>query len=220
MSQRVVCIVQARISSDRLPAKVLRNIGGKPMIAHVLERAVQINGVNRLVLATSADRLDDALVEVVAGLDVPMWRDVFRYSPEDDVLARFARCALQYQADVVMRLTGDCPLLEPRVCEDVLMACLAGHEYAWNDTARSGYPDGLDCEAFTARLLYYANETCRFDDPEREHVTPLVRQLAKPRLVQASPTRWRFAHIKASVDTEDDLARVRKIYAEGWESVL
>lgn len=209
---RVVAIIQARLGSARFPHKALADIGGKPMIRRVVEQVKQMPGLADIVVATPAsDAADIALAlgdcrVAVFGPDVP----------DGDVLARYVETAKRYKADAILRVTGDCPLWNPFVGNSLLgQFYLTCADYVSNDVTISGYPDGEDCEIFTKYLLDAADRNVWKDDVHaREHVTPWMKQSAlvvralmnKPGTVGPSTEKW-------SVDTPEDLERVRARYA-------
>ena len=201
-----VVVVQARTGSRRLPGKVLEDVAGAPLIARVLERAARIPGADRVVLATTSADSDDRLADVGAGLGFEVVR-----GRVDDVLARFALAAERTDASVVVRVTGDCPLLDPAVSGSVLRAfATEGVSYASNIEPPT-YPDGLDTEAFSRETLDIAHREARLAS-EREHVTPFIRSRPErfPRAnvesaADLSALRW-------TVDEPSDLEFVRTIY--------
>lgn len=164
-----VAIIQARMGSTRLPGKVLMDLAGMEVLAWVVRAACNISGVDKVVVATSVLSQDDAIQEWCDDADVVCHR-----GPERDVLTRFVDAAKAEAADIVLRLTADCPFLDPHVCGQVLALLKQKRAgYATNADPRR-WPDGLDCEAMTAEALYRADrETSR--DFEREHVTPYLR---------------------------------------------
>lgn len=202
----VVAIVQSRMGSSRLPGKALKPLAGRPMLQHVLERALHIRGVNHVVLATSLNERDTPLVDLAADVvGIPVYR-----GNEHDVLGRFAFVAEEMRADYVIRLTGDCPFLAPDVCEAVLTVATTETrwEYISNDTTCSGYPDGFDCEVFPLFSLQRAHAfaTSHLD---REHVTPwMMRHLLRRTVTAPEP----LEREKLSVDCEQDLIRARRIF--------
>lgn len=201
-------ILQARMSSSRLPGKVLRPLLGQPMILRQVERLRRCRELDRIVVATSRDPSDDILAEtlVQAGLETVR-------GPLDDVLGRFVLAAdqLELQGDIV-RLTADCPLADPGVID----ACIAlrregGFDYASNGQVRT-YPRGLDVEVFTAGALRRAGAeaTSPYD---REHVTPWIYGPGTPfrlgslvRSPDLSAFRW-------TVDLPADFDFVERVYA-------
>jgi spore coat polysaccharide biosynthesis protein SpsF (cytidylyltransferase family) len=203
MAARVICVVQARFGSSRLPGKALRPVAGRPMIAHVVERAQRIPGIDDLVLATSDQDRDDLLAETVSGLGCAVVR-----GSEHDVLDRMFVAATLTRADVVVRVTGDCPCLDPDVGGQVLTLQRDVGGYVWNDTSRSGYPDGTDVEVFPYLMLEVATRRAR-STRDREHVTPWIRDHYDVTTLVAST--FDYSWVKLSVDTFDDLERVRAI---------
>jgi len=176
---KTIAIIQARLSSTRLPGKVLQPLQGRPVLDWVVTAARAIPGIDKVVIATSTDADDDAIAAWAEGAAVACHR-----GPLDDVLERFAQAARAENADIVMRLTADCPLLDPQVCGEVLaLLQRTGSAYASNASPPS-WPDGLDCEAFTrAALDAAAAEATRPVD--REHVTVFIRD-RRHRFPQAS----------------------------------
>lgn len=208
MSARTAAVVQGRMGSQRLPGKVLMDLAGAPMIARVLERAAAASNVDRVVLATSTEPSDDPLAELAVKLGVPCHR-----GPEDDVLRRVREAAESAWADNVVRVTGDCPLLDPWVLDEVVAALLAdgGCDYASNVVERS-FPRGLDVEAMTIEALRRIDELAT--SPEaREHVTWFAYRerpdLFEIRSVIAGDD---YSGLDWSVDDDADLARVRVLY--------
>jgi glutamate-1-semialdehyde 2,1-aminomutase/spore coat polysaccharide biosynthesis protein SpsF len=164
-----VAIIQARMGSQRLPGKVLEKLGTEPVLGWVVRAARAIPGIDTVVIATSDNRSDDAIATWGQAQGVTVAR-----GSENDVLSRFVLAARAANATVVMRLTADCPFLDPTVCGETLyLLGAAGADYVSNVDPAT-WPDGLDCEAFTAGALYAADaEAMRPAD--REHVTPFLR---------------------------------------------
>jgi spore coat polysaccharide biosynthesis protein SpsF len=212
MTTKVLAILQARMSSSRLPGKVLMPILGEPMLARQIERARRAATIDRLVVATSTERSDDPVAALCTRLGV----DCFRGSL-DDVLDRFCKAAERYAPEQVVRLTGDCPLIDPEVIDDVVRFHLAGgHDYSSN-TLPPTFPHGLDVEIFRAACLAEAGReaTSPF---QREHVTPFLRR---------QPQRYRlgdFRHspdlsaLRWTVDNPEDFELVCQIYAALYPS--
>lgn len=203
MESDTVTIVQARASSTRLPGKVFEPIAGVPMVIRVLRRARAIG--EPVVLATSDDVSDDPLAMLVHD---DGWQVV--RGPRDDVLERFVR-ATPATARYVVRITADCPLLDPQVSRAILAALRAGGADYASNTLTPTYPDGLDCEAFTADSLRAAAAEAILPS-DREHVTPFVwqrpgrfRLVNLSRVPDLSTERW-------TVDDAHDLTFVRAIY--------
>ncbi len=178
MTERVAVIAQARMGSSRLPGKVLKTVAGHTVVAHVLSRAQAIAGVDVVCCATTTDPSDDALAQEAARTG----NKVYRGSP-DDVLDRYVQAAAMLDATIIMRITCDCPLLDPFVCTDLIRLRQAKQaDYAATNLTAT-WPHGLDCEIFTVAALREAHAQAH-TPYEREHVTPWMRN--NPRLVKAS----------------------------------
>ena len=167
---RVVAIVQARMGSTRLPDKVMKPIGGVPMIAILLARLARATEVDEIVVATSADPRNQPLADLVNSLGYKCSR-----GSENDVLERYVLAARSANADVVVRITGDCPLVDPVLVDEVIRQFNVLKVDYFSNTSPPTYPDGLDIEVFKmASLERAAYETSKPFD--REHVTPYLRE--------------------------------------------
>ena len=204
---RVVILIQARMGSTRLPGKHLKKVLGKPLIAYLLERLRRVKNADAIVLATTVNPLDDQLVDFSKNQKLPYFR-----GSEEDVLDRFYQCAREFKADVIVRITGDCPLIDPAVIDQVIHYYLkntASLDYASNTEQRT-FPRGMDVEVFSfASLEKVAAEAKRTE--EREHVTPyyyrhpeLFRIGSVTRPKDESRYRW-------TVDTAEDFKLVATI---------
>jgi spore coat polysaccharide biosynthesis protein SpsF len=203
--RRTVAIIQARLGSTRLPGKVLADLGGATMLACVIQRARACRVIDDVVVATTRDPADDAVAREAAACGAAVVR-----GPEDDVLARYLVAARASGADVIVRITSDCPLLDPDVVGAV--AALSDTvDYASN-THRRTFPRGLDVEALHRDTLERIGRLGR-SRAAREHVTAYVME---------EPSLFRIDHFLAAsddsdlrwtVDTEADLAMVRGLYA-------
>ena len=158
-------IVQARMGSTRLPGKVLKKLVGETVLSHVLRRCRQIEGIDTVCCAVPNSANSDPVAEEAVRCGVVVFRGA-----EYDVLNRYYKAALEIGADVIARVTSDCPLIAPEICGEVLWA-LRNADYACNNRPRR-WPHGLDCEAFTSKALEFANRWAR---SQREHVTPYLR---------------------------------------------
>jgi len=199
---RTVAILQARLSSSRLPGKVLLPLGGKPLIAFMIERVRRAGSIDELVLATSRQASDDPLADAVEALGVRVVR-----GPLEDVLARFALAAELTSPDVIVRLTGDCPLIDPVLIDRVVDQVVSGAAAYASNCLPPTYPDGLDCEAFTAELLRAAHHEARLAS-EREHVTPWIRDACAGRMAAVRST-FDLSNLRWTIDYPDDLVHVR-----------
>ncbi len=204
---RIVAVVQARMGSTRLPGKVLAPIGDVTMIERVLGQLRGARRLDEIIVATSTDASDSALAEQLTARGVRVVRGELH-----DVLARFLRAAEEGGADIVVRLTGDCPLHTPDTVDDVIDDFLAaGADYASN-TDPYTRPDGLDVEVMTRSALERAAATAE-PGPDREHVTPWLRRA--PEISRRSVRHAAIpgaADLRWTVDTPDDLAYVRRVW--------
>lgn len=194
---KIVAIVQARMGSVRCPRKVLRPVGGVPLIQLLLNRLNRSKLISKIVLATSEDESNDELVETVKAIGY----DVFR-GDENDVLDRYYQAAKEHDADVVVRITGDCPLIDPEVVDQVIRKlCDSGLDYVSN-IAPPTFPDGLDAEAFRMSALETAWQQAR-EPADREHVTLFIRGNGEfQQGVFSNPID--YSNIRWTVDEEAD----------------
>lgn len=217
---KVVAIVQARMGSTRLPNKVMKPIGGVPMIELLLARLAQSKEIDQIVLATSIEDRNTPLVEHVQSLGYTCVR-----GSETDVMSRYLMAARQVQADIVIRITGDCPLIDPQLVDQVVLQFKSKAVDYLSNVAPATYPDGLDTEVFTLQALERAGHESK-DPFDHEHVTPYLR---KPGLYKTdtlihsedlSGLRW-------TVDEPADFEVISQVFAHfapdihfSWTKVL
>jgi glutamate-1-semialdehyde 2,1-aminomutase len=203
----VVGVLQARMSSSRFPGKVMAPILDRPMIAWEVERVRRCRGIERLVLATSTHPSDDVLAEYAkSSLDL----DVVRGSL-DDVLERFATVSRHYPARHYVRLTADCPLIDPQVIDRTIERHLSsGADYTSNCMVPT-FPDGLDVEVMTAAALRRAAREASTSS-EREHVTLHFRHQPQSFRSEVLRNDRDLSEYRVTVDTREDLTLVREIY--------
>lgn len=207
MIMKTVAIIQARMGSTRLPNKVLAEIAGQPMLGHVVRRVQQCQTVNQVVVATSVSPADDAIEQLCAEYGIACFR-----GSEDDVLDRYYQAAKACGAEVVVRLTGDCPLIDPEVIDLVVRAFKQGRYDYVSNILRYTFPDGLDTEVFSFPALQQAWLEAK-KPSEREHVTPYLRHSGKFKVhnvisdVDLSPQGHRW-----TVDEPADLDFIRQVY--------
>ncbi len=206
----VVAIVQARMSSERLPGKVLSDISGRSMLWHVVNRLHSVRNLDKVVLATSTDPSDDILVRWAADAGVLLYRGSL-----DDVLARYHGAALAHGADTVVRVTADCPMIDPllveRVIEDFLCRRSSGEDVDYIGLD-SSFPDGLDTEVFSVEALERAFIEASLPS-EREHVTPYIWKNTSAFNVRSMSHSEDLSHMRWTVDDARDLEFVRRIFA-------
>jgi spore coat polysaccharide biosynthesis protein SpsF (cytidylyltransferase family) len=202
-----VAIIQARMGSTRFPGKVLADLQGRPMLAHIIDRVSRAATVDRVVVATTFDPADDAVAELAAASGALITR-----GPVDDVLSRFVLAAREHGADVVVRITADCPLVDPEVVDEVVrVRAVEDVEYAGNVDPAT-YPDGYDVEVMTVACLERLDREALLAY-EREHVTARVRE--RPNDYTRANVTWDrdVSSLRLTVDVPEDLQRVGAVLA-------
>ena len=199
---KVLALVQARMGSARLPNKVMREVGGIPLIELLLTRLSQSKTINQIVVATSIDAKNLPLVNHVSSL----WYQSFQGS-EQDVLERFYFAAQQFVGDIIIRITGDCPLIDPQLVDEAIQKFQeSGVDYLCNANPPT-FPDGLYIEVFSfsslERAYYEANAPS-----DREHVTPYIRESGHFSTVNVA-SEADFSNLRWTVDEDQDLEVVR-----------
>lgn len=202
-------IIQARMGSKRLPGKVLMQLGQKRVLEHLLDRINRSEGIARVVLATTWLEQDDT----IANLGEDRGIHVFRGDPED-VLLRYIEAARDDASASVLRITGDCPLLDPAIVDAVIRAWWnRGDPYDYgSNTLMRTFPDGMDAEVFTIETLQQLGN--QSDDVDREHVTSLLVRNPEPFNCVNVEFRRYLADVRMTIDTDDDLAKLRWIIRE------
>jgi len=201
-------IVQARMTSTRLPGKIMKIVCGKPLLEHLINRLKKVKCADQIVIATTVNETEDIIVDLCKKLDTLYYR-----GSEEDVLGRYYEAAVEYGGDVIIRVTSDCPVIDPDVVDyltDFYMKNLKKYDYVTNTLKRT-YPRGMDVEVFSFSILKEACERAKRED-EREHVTTFIRN---------KPTQYRLHNIKYSsdlshyrltVDTSEDMELIRRIF--------
>ncbi|MBD1835590.1 glycosyltransferase family protein [Cyanobacteria bacterium FACHB-472] len=202
----ILGILQARVSSSRLPGKVLKPILGVPMLVRQIERLQRVKLMDCLLVATSKDVTDDAIAYLCRASNVKCFRGNL-----DDVLDRFYQAAELYSPDHIIRLTGDCPLIDPSLIDEVVEFYLAGNfDYASN-ALEPTYPDGLDIEIFRLSCLEQAWKEASLPS-QREHVTPFIHQQPERFKIGSYKNNIDLSHLRWTVDEPFDCELVAKIY--------
>jgi spore coat polysaccharide biosynthesis protein SpsF len=209
------------MGSTRLPGKVLNDLGGETVLARVVHRTRRARLVDEVVVATSTEPADDAIFHECEFLSVACFR-----GDEMDVLDRYYRAAQKFSADAIVRITADCPLIDPELIDTTVRAFLAEKpDYATNALIVT-YPRGLDVEVFTSDALAlawrYSKETF-----QRHHVTPYLYEIFGRFKVVSLTADRDYSSCRWSVDTAEDLELIRAIYSHfgerdnfGWREVL
>lgn len=209
---KVVAIVQARMSSSRLPGKVLLPLAGKPVLAHVIERLQSCKSLDDLVLATSIEHEDDAIEQWCNANRVHCFRGSL-----NDVLDRYYQAAIHYKADVIVRITADCPLIDPDIVDEVIEGFLSGNFDAFSLAGE--FPDGLDCQVFAYSAIEQAWREAKLPS-EREHVGPYIEKSHPEKFKIGGLEKFkRLSHHRWTLDESRDYeflqAVFERLYKEG-----
>lgn len=202
---KTVAIIQARMTSTRLPGKILADLAGRPLLYHVVARARQSMTLDLVAVATTDRVTDDVTAQYCNQLAIPYFR-----GSEDDVLDRYYQAAKLFKADVIVRLTADCPLIDPNVIDRTVQLFKSGdYDYVSNTLERT-YPDGLDVEVFSKAVLERTWREASWKS-ECEHVTPYMRN---PILFRLGCLKHDSNHsgLRWTVDHPRDLEFVRRVY--------
>jgi len=209
--------VQARTGSTRLPGKALLDIEGQTMLARVVGRCRRARSLDEVVVATTVEPADDAIVAECERLGARVFR-----GSERDVLSRYAGAAAAFDADPVVRITSDCPLIDPEVIDDVVGA-LDEADFAANTIART-YPHGLDVEVASRATLERLDREAN-DAYDREHVFPYVYRHPETFALVSVTCGEDWSHLRWTVDEQADIDLVRGVYARlgdpaSWRDVV
>ncbi len=214
---KVAAIIQARMGSTRLPGKILEPICGKPLLQHVVERIKKVQKIDEIVIATTTSERDTVLAKEVARIEGVGF---FRGS-EEDVLDRYYRAAQKVGAEVIVRITADCPLIDPVIIDAMIGSYLkksAGAnsvDYLSNTLMRT-FPRGLDTEVFPFAILERAFNEAR-EEYQREHVTPYIWQNPEIFTLECFKNEEDLSFHRWTVDEKEDLRLVREIYKELYQ---
>jgi len=203
-----VIIVMARIGSSRLPGKVLLPLGGAPILAHLLTRLRSVNSADAVVVATSDMARDEQIVEVCQRLGVPVFR-----GSEIDTMDRFYRTAEAFNADIAVRVTADCPLIDPATVDLVIHTIEnTGADYVSTDIVPM-YPNGMGCDGFSRSALRRLYEVSRNVDPDESWMLTRDDSLGLVRTQVPAAALGNLSDYRVTVDTPEDYALVSKIFS-------
>lgn len=206
----ILIIVQARLSSSRLPGKVLKKILGKPMLEHQLQRLSHVSTPHRLIVATSENREDEAIATLCEQLNIDCYRGDL-----DDVLARYYQAAMSVNdhnnVKHIVRITGDCPLIDAEIIDKVISLYLHKEVDYCSNCAPATLPDGLDVEIFKLSALKLAHEKA-IKPSEREHVTLFIRNNPNMFTCENFTYKKDLSHLRWTVDEPEDFDFVTQVY--------
>lgn len=211
---KVVAIVQARMGSARLPGKVAMEIEGKPMLAHLIDRLKYAQKLDQIIIATSNKETDDSIAHISEANGVVSYR-----GSENDVLSRYLEAGEKYHADIIVRITGDCPLIDPGTVDELIQTYLDSKlDYMRLNVGEDGYPRGLDAEIFSYKTLKKVDELLHEEEESnltsyREHVTLYIyRHPEQFTIGHHNPPADLKRNYRLCVDEIVDLELINEIY--------
>jgi spore coat polysaccharide biosynthesis protein SpsF len=210
---RTVAIIQARMGSTRLPGKVMKDLCGKSVLEHVIRRVRACRLLDDVIIATTTSPPDNVIVAESKQCGAKWFR-----GSEEDVLDRYYQAARQFTADVVVRITSDCPLFDPELLDKMIQKFRSENSSHRNldylsNTIKRTFPLGLDAEVFTWNTLEYAHLHAR-NQYEREHVTPYIYEHPERFSIHSFEGDEDLSCHRWTLDTEDDFKLISKIYSE------
>jgi spore coat polysaccharide biosynthesis protein SpsF (cytidylyltransferase family)/UTP-glucose-1-phosphate uridylyltransferase len=216
----ILAILQSRMSSSRLPGKVLKPILNKPIVAYEIERIKQSKKIDKIVLATSINEDDNPLEELAKSLNIECFRGDL-----ENVLKRYYDCATHYKADIIVRLTGDCPVIDPTIIDEIIESHLNMENDYTSNTLYRTFPDGLDVEVFNYETLKKVYENAVSYD-EKEHVTLYIHKNKDKFKIGNFQNDIDYSYLRWTLDTIDDfyffkrLYETKKTFLFNWKEIL
>ena len=206
---KVICIIQARMGSNRLPGKVLKDLCGKPMLEHIVERLKVCKELNEIIVATSNLTIDNPIAKFCEDKQIKLFR-----GSEDDVLNRYYEATKEFNGDIIVRVTGDCPLIEPSLVDGVIKYFKYNNFDYVSPRSKDRLIRGLDVEVFSRKALEKANKNAK-DGASREHVTYYMYSNPKEFKIKGYEFSDQFKDdsIRLCVDEENDFELVNIIYS-------
>lgn len=208
---KTVAIVQARMGSTRLPGKVLKEVLSRPLLSYQIERMKKIQLIDELIIATTPNQ-NEKIVELCEKENVSYF-----IGSETDVLARYYDAAMQSNADIVVRMTSDCPLIDPNIVNEIIAMYQNGsYDYVSNTIQRT-FPRGMDAEVFSFAALERAYNEAKIDY-EREHVTPYLYLNSDKFKIKQFVQQEDTNEIRLTVDTQEDFELIKLIFEALYQS--
>jgi spore coat polysaccharide biosynthesis protein SpsF len=207
---KIVATIEARTTSSRLPGKILRPILSKPVLELLIERLSRVRKIDQIVVATTSNSTDDVVEKLTRRLGVGCYR-----GSEDDVLDRVMKAAQFYNADIIVEITGDCPLIDPGVIDHLIEIFLRNSYDYVSNTLKQTYPNGLDAQVFSLKTLEEVAQLTQ-DPVDHEHVSLYIYEHPEKfslfNLESDLPEKYR--DLRLTVDTIEDFELIRLIYEE------
>lgn len=201
-------ILQARMSSKRFPGKVLQDLLGKPMIIRQISRIQSAKNIGKIVVATTRREDDDLLASTLLENEIDIYRGA-----TDDVISRYVKVIRKFQANTVVRLTADCPLVMPELLDSMIEDFSYNNWDYLSNTIFPTYPDGLDIEIFSAKSLITLY-SMKLTDPEKEHVTLGFHNRKKEFNLHNYESNLDYSNLRWTVDYPEDLEFIRNVYSK------
>lgn len=206
-NNKIICIIQARMSSTRLPGKVLKKISGKPMLWYILNSLQYSKTLDHIVVATTKKKIDDQIVELCNKMNISVFR-----GNEKNVLNRFCEAGKKYDATHIVRISADCPLIDPTVVDKIVKKSILQNTDYVSNTLPKTYPMGYEVEVIKfSKLLKSEKMTNDFGD--QEHVTLFI--MRNPKIFShynvVAPNLFKKPKIRVCVDTKEDFSVIQKI---------
>jgi spore coat polysaccharide biosynthesis protein SpsF len=207
MNPKVLAVIQARMSSSRLPGKVLLELNGEPTILRIVERMEKASTVDEVIVATSLDQSDNKLFEFLQGKRIKCFRGDL-----EDVLSRFVGVITDSDAEVIIRITADCPLVMPKLVDQMVQDFLQSDLDYLSNTITPTFPDGLDVEIFTKKAIARLSRLS-LSSQEREHVTLGIRNRPEQFKLRNFEGKTDLSGLRWTVDYAEDFVFVSQVYS-------
>jgi len=206
-TKKIVAIIQARMGSTRLPGKILKTINGKTLLEYQLDRVKQSNIINQIIIATTVKETDQPIVDFCENYGVEYYR-----GSENDVLSRYYEAAKSNDGDIIVRLTSDCPIIDPRIIDKTIIYYLensSNFDYVSNTVERT-FPRGMDTEVFSVNVLKKAYEEACLER-DREHVTAYFYTNPEVFKIGYISNDKDYGNYRWTVDTSEDFQLIQLI---------
>lgn len=204
--KNILIIVQARISSTRLPAKVLKEINNKPLLWYVIKRLEQVKTPNKVIIATGHLKINQPIIDFAKNNNF-----YYFVGDEEDVLDRYYNSAKEFNGDIIVRITSDCPLIEANLIDKLLEIYLNGECDYLSNVHPPTYPDGYDTEIFSFEALEMAWKKAKLQS-EREHVTPYIwKNESNEFIIKNFENNVDLSQFRLTIDTQEDFLLISKI---------
>lgn len=202
---KVLAIIQARMGSSRLPGKILKEVNGKALLFYQIERLRQSDEIDQLVIATTVEQQDNQIVEFCKKHKVDYYR-----GSESDVLARYYQTWKEYGGDIIVRLTSDCPIIDPMIVDEIIRYYKTNkYDYVSNTIERT-FPRGLDTEVFSKKVLEKTYKLATLER-DREHVTAYIYTHPEIFTIGSYIGLQDYSNYRWTVDTQEDYLLIKNL---------